>query len=99
VNLDIGVVGVGLPGQKRLDLAGVRLLPQFVQSGLGLTDDRLIALLLAESNQRDVVVEFAGNALEGGERELELLALAHQALRTAGVVPEAGMFRLAVKRG
>ena len=59
---------------------------------------RGVALLLAERDQRDVVVEFAGDAVEGAERGLELLALAHQALRAAGVVPEIRGLGLAVER-
>ena len=65
MDLDIGVVGVGLAGEQRLDLAGVGLLPQLGERGLGLGDDAGIALLLAERDQRDVVVEFAGDAVEG----------------------------------
>jgi hypothetical protein len=43
-----------------------------------------------------MVIELAGNALEAAERRLELLALAHQALGAAGVVPEVRRLALAV---
>ena len=43
-----------------------------------------------------MVIKLAGNALEAAERHLELLALAHQALGAAGVVPEVGRLSLAV---
>ncbi len=65
---------------------------------LGLGDDVLVALLLAEGDELDIVVELAGNAVEGGERGLELLALAHQALRAAAVAPEVRGLGLAVER-
>ncbi len=96
MNFDIGVIGVGLAGQQRLDLAGMGLLPKLLQRGLGLGDDALVALLLAEGCQGDMVIELAGNALEAAERRLELLALAHQALGAAGVVPEVRRLSLAV---
>ena len=59
MNFDIGVIGVGLAGQQRLDLAGMGLLPKLLQRGLGLGDDALVALLLAEGCQRDMVIERA----------------------------------------
>ena len=99
VDLDIGVVGVRLAGQQRLHLAGMGLLPQLAQRRFRLGDDALVALLLAESDKREIVVEFAGEAVECVERRLDLLALAHQALRAARVVPEVGGFRLAVELG
>ena len=77
----------------------MRLLPQLGERGLGLGDDAGVAFFLAERDQRDIVVEFAGEAVEGAERGFELLALAHQALRAARVVPEIGGLDLAVERG
>ena len=99
MNLDIGVVGVGLAGQQRLDLAGVGLLPQADQRLLGLGDDVLVALLLAKGDHLDMVVELADNAVERAKRGLELLALAHQALGAAAVAPEIRGLGLAVERG
>ena len=54
MDLDIGVVGVGLAREKRLDLARVRLLPEAEQRLLGLGDDVLVALLLAEGEKLDI---------------------------------------------
>jgi hypothetical protein len=73
-------------------------LPQPEKRLLGLGDDVLVALLLAEGEELNVVVELADDALEDAKRGLELLALAHQALRAAAIIPEAGSLGLAVKR-
>ena len=59
MDLDIGVVGVGLAGEQRLDLALMRLGPELLQRRLGFGDDARIALLLAERNELDIVVELA----------------------------------------
>jgi hypothetical protein len=59
----------------------------------------LVALLLAKSNELDIVIEFAGEAVESVERGFELLALAHEGLRAAAVAPEVGGFDLAVEFG
>ena len=55
---------------------------------LGLGDDRLVALGLAELDQLDLVGELALEPLDGGDRVVELLALAHDLLRALGRVPE-----------
>ena len=47
--------------------------------------------------KRQIVVEFAIDAVEGAEGGFELLALAHQALGAKRIVPEAGRLRLAVE--
>src|SRR6476659_9214632 len=67
MDLDIGVVGVGLAREQGPDLAAVRLLPQLGERDLGVGDDAGVTLLLAERDQRDVVVEFADDAVEGAE--------------------------------
>ena len=72
---------------------------QAAQSLLGLGDDVVVALLLAEGDELDIIVEFAGQTVESGERGFELLALAHQALRAAAVAPEVRGLDLAVERG
>ena len=99
MNLDIGVVSIGFAGQQRLDLPRVGLLTQPDERLLGLGDDVFVALLLAESDEFDIVVQLADNTIEGGERSLKLLALAHQALSAAAVAPEIRSFGLAVERG
>ena len=99
MNLDIGVIGVGLAREQRLDLPGVGLLPQPDERLLGLGDDVVVTLLLAKGDELDMVVELADNAVERAERGLELLALAHQALSAAAVAPEVRGLGLAVERG
>ena len=98
VDLDKSIVAVGLAGQQRLDLAGMGLLPELGERGLGLGDDARIALFLAERDEGDIVVKIAGDAVEGGERGLDVLTLAHQALRATRVVPEIRCLSLAVER-
>jgi hypothetical protein len=98
MDLDVGIVAVGLARQERLDLARVRLLSEAEQSLLRLGNDVVVPLLLAEGDQLDIIVEFAGQTVESGERGFELLALAHQALRAAAVAPKVRRLRLAVER-
>ena len=99
MDLDIGVVGVCFAGEQRLDLALMRFGPELLQRQFGFRDDALIALLLAERNELDIVVELANETREAGERAVELLPLAHDALRARRVVPEIRSFDLAVERG
>jgi hypothetical protein len=73
-------------------------LPELDERGLGLDDDARIALFLAEGDEGDIVVKIAGDAVEGGERGLNMLTLAHQALRATRVVPEIRCLGLAVER-
>ena len=77
VNLDIGVIGVGLAGEQRLHFPRVGLLPQSLKRLLGFGDDVLVPLLLAELDERDLIVELADNAVERAERVFDLLSLAH----------------------
>jgi hypothetical protein len=76
----------------------VRFLAKLAQSGVGFRDNRLVALLFAELRKCDRVVALALDPVEACKRGLELLTLAHQALRAALVVPEIRRFRLAVER-
>jgi hypothetical protein len=46
-----------------------------------------------------LVVELADDAVEGAKSALELLSLAHQALRAAAVAPEIRGLGLAIKDG
>ena len=71
----------------------------FFSADLGFRDDALVALLLAERDELDIVVELANETREAGERAVELLPLAHDALRARRVVPEIGSLDLAVERG
>src|SRR5262245_35232502 len=81
MNLDIGVITVGLAREQRLYFPGVGFLPQTVKHLLGFGDDVLVPFLLAELDERDLIVELADNAVKRAERAFDPLALAHQALR------------------
>jgi hypothetical protein len=72
-------------------------LAQALQCILGLGDDAFVSFLLTKRDKLDVVIELAGDAVEGGERSLDLLALAHQALRAPRVAPEVGCFSFAIE--
>ena len=56
-----------------------------------------VYLLLAELDERDLIVQFADNAVERVEGALELLAFAHQALRAAAVAPKVRRFGLTIE--
>ena len=99
MDLDVGVVAVGLAGQQRLELAAVALGLQRLQRAQALGLGRFVALGLAEFDQRRSVLEVAGNLGERTEPVLEHCALAHQLLRGLGVVPEARIFGFGVEFG
>src|SRR6478672_789153 len=92
VYLHIGVVGVGLAGEQRFHLALMRFGPEPLQRRLGLRYDTLVALLLAERGELNIVLELASDPAEAGERGLQLLPLAHEALRPHRVAPEIWCF-------
>ena len=98
MDFDIAVVRVGLAGKQRLDLQSVGFLPELAQRRFRFPDGRLVALLLAKLGEGDRVVALAGDAVEVSKRSLELLALAHQCLRAALIVPEVRGLSLAVER-
>jgi hypothetical protein len=75
----------------------MHLLAKSLERILGLGDDALVPFFFAKGGKLDIVVELAGDAVEGGERGFELLALAHQALRAPRVAPEIGGFGFAVE--
>src|SRR5262245_12962360 len=97
MNLDIGVIAVSLTREQRLHFAGVGLPPQTLKRLLGFRDDVLVALLLAELDERDLIVELADNAIKRAKRAFDPLALTHQALGAAAVVPEIRGLGLAVE--
>ena len=57
MHFQIGVVAVGFARKQRVDLARVDFAAQRADRGFGLLDDGLVALLLAELDQLDIVVE------------------------------------------
>src|SRR5262245_49741283 len=97
MDLEIAVVGVGLAREQRLELAARDIRAQLLERGLGLRHHLLIALGLAELDHGQLVVELALDAGDRVELILERGALLHYALRALLVVPEIGVFGLAVE--
>ena len=97
MDLDVGIVGIGLARQQRLELASSDLGLELLERLFGLGDDLLIALGLAELDHGELVVELALDAADRGELVLERGALLHHALRALLVVPEVGIFGLLVE--
>ena len=90
MHLEIGVVGVGFARQQRFELAARGLGLEPLERRLGLGDDALILLGLAELDHADLVVEFALHPADGVELIVERVALLHHALGAGGVVPKVG---------
>jgi hypothetical protein len=72
---------------------------QLLQAHLGLGDNRIVALGLAELDQLDRVFDLALDAAIALNRPFEAGALAQDLLRLGGVIPELGIFRLGVQLG
>ena len=88
VDLEVGVVGVGLAREQRLDLPARHLRGEPRDLRLGIGDDPLVALRLAELDQAEIVGKLALGRPHRRDRGVEVLALAHDALRVLRVVPE-----------
>ena len=99
MDLEIGFVGVGLARQQRFELAPRRFGLELLEHRLGLGDDALILLGVAELDHGDLVVEVALHPADGVELVVERVALLHHALGAGGVVPEVGIFGLRVQLG
>jgi hypothetical protein len=98
-NFEESVVAVGFAGEQRLHLALLRGLQQDGQRLLGLGHHLLVALLLAERDQLDIVVEAALKLGIGGDGVIEMLAFAHDGARPLRIVPEIGVFGERVQLG
>ena len=99
VDLDEAVIGVGLAGEQAVGLHAHRAVAQRQKGGLGLGDDLVVPLGLA---QLDEVATVPGLALEramAAERVLDPRALAHHLARALGVVPERRVLDQGVQRG
>ncbi len=92
VDLDVGVVAVGLAGQHRLDLAALGLDLQRLQRLLRLGDDGAVALRLGEFDHVRLVGELLLKLPDAGDLVVQPLALAHHRLGALRVVPEVGVF-------
>ena len=99
MDFEIRIVGVGLAGQQRLELAPRHLGFKRAQARLGFGDDFLIVLGLAELDQGDLVVELLVDAGERRKLLVERGALLHHPARPRRIVPEIGVFGLPVQLG
>ena len=68
-----------------------------IELGLRLGDRALIALGLAQLGEGERIFKPALQPAHGGDRGLQMRALAHQLLRGGGVIPEIGVFGLGVQ--
>ena len=97
MDLEITVIGVGFARQQALELALGDFGAELLQVGLGLGDDGLVALGLAELDEAELIVELALDAAVAGDRVVELGALTQQRLRRLGLVPELRVLGLGVQ--
>jgi hypothetical protein len=88
-----------LARQQRFKLAPRRLGLERLERVLGLANDPLILLGIAEFDHRDLVVDLALDSTDGIELVVERVALLHHALRARRIVPEAGVLGLLIKFG
>ena len=91
VDFEIGVVVVGLAREQRLDLPARHFLGEALDRRLGLGDDRPASPSASPSSIRPILSSSSRSVfLHGGDRVVEVLALAHDRLRLLGPVPEVG---------
>ena len=98
MDLEKGVVAVGLAREQglELDLAGPRL--QAAERDKGLLDQRRVVVRLGEVNQLAIVGQLALGLVKVRERPLQPVALAHQRPRLGGIAPQAGILGAGVQR-
>ena len=88
IDLDIGVVGVGLAGEHGLDLTPLDLGLDGAERALRLDRNRQVVFGLGKLDHADIVGEVALEALDGVDLVGEMLTLAHQLLGTIRRIPE-----------
>ena len=99
MNFEIAVIGVGLAREQAFQFASRRLDTQPLERRLGLGDDRVLALALAQLDQFARLVDLALDAPVAADRLVEPGALAEQFLGRLRVVPEVRVFGLRVQFG
>jgi hypothetical protein len=99
MHFEIAVIGVGLAGKEAFELAPRRFRAQPFERGLGVGDDRSLALGFAELDQFQSVRELALDPPITGNRLVEPGALAQQLLRRRRIIPQTGIFGLGVQLG
>ena len=99
MDLEVGVAGIGLAREQRLELAPRHFGLELPERVFGVADRLAVLLGFAQLDHGELVVELLLDAADGGELVLERGALLHQLLRALLIVPERGIFRLAVELG
>ena len=94
MDLEVGIVGIGLAREQRLELAPRHLGLELPERVFGVADRLAVLLGFAQLDHGELVVELLLDAADGGELILERGALLHQLLRALLIVPERGVFRL-----
>jgi hypothetical protein len=99
MDFEIAVIGVGLAGQQAFEFASSGFGPQPLERRLGLGDDGVLALALAQLDQLARLVDLALDAPVAADRLVEPGALAQQLLGCLRIVPEVRVFGLRVQFG
>jgi hypothetical protein len=97
MDLEIAIVAVGLTREQAFELALGDLGAEFFKIGLGLGDDSLIALRLAELDEAELVLELALDTAIAVDRPGKLVALAQRRLSGFRLVPEVRVLGLGVQ--
>ena len=88
IDLDIGVVAVGLARQQGGDLVALGALGHLRERSDGVIDQYAVALGLGHLHQFDRVGQLPLDRPRRADRFVEPAALAHHDLRRLGIVPE-----------
>ena len=99
MHFQVAIVDVGLAGKQRFEFAARHFGLQRPQSRFGFAHHLPIVLRLAEFDHRHLIVEFLRDARERAELVVERGALLHDAARALRIVPQIGVFGLAVQLG
>ena len=99
MHFEEGVEGIGFARQQRFELAARGFRLQFRERLLGVGDDRLILLGLAEFDHADLILELLLDPADRLELILERIALLHHLGGALRIVPERGVFGELVQFG
>ena len=88
IDFDIGVIGVGLPREQRLDLVGIGTVGEFGEGRNDIVDHRGVAFGFGDFDEAGIVLQLAFDLAGGGHRLIETTAFAHHFLRGLGIIPQ-----------
>ena len=88
IDLEVGVIAVGLAGEQRFEFGFRGALLGLLQSVMGFIDKPLIAFRLSHFGQFQGVAHIAFQRQDRVHAGLELIALAHKLLGLLGIVPK-----------